>query len=77
MPIKQLISSILSFLPEMALFKMDGTGGRTNSPRYCYSAWLKHLVMAHQNNLDPYPSTIAELGPGDSLGMGIAALLSG
>lgn len=53
-----------------------GTGG-TNNARYCYSVWLRHLVMAHKNGLRPEIEAIAELGPGDSLGIGLAALLSG
>ncbi|MGY8685783.1 methyltransferase domain-containing protein [Bradyrhizobium sp. UFLA05-153] len=53
-----------------------GTGG-TISARYCYSVWLRHLVKAAESGLDTRPQVIAELGPGDSLGIGIAALLSG
>ncbi|MBU0533647.1 MAG: class I SAM-dependent methyltransferase [Candidatus Omnitrophica bacterium] len=53
-----------------------GTGG-TISARYSYSIWLRHLVMAYKNNLPTQPDTIAELGPGDSLGIGLAALISG
>jgi hypothetical protein len=33
--------------------------------------------MAKKNGLNPYPKIIAELGPGDSLGVGLAALISG
>lgn len=51
------------------------TGGTIES-RYCYSVWLRHL--SHWSNFNSYiPDTIAELGPGDSLGTGLAALLSG
>jgi SAM-dependent methyltransferase len=53
-----------------------GTGG-TNSPRYCYSVWLRHLMMAAAAGLDTDPQTIAELGPGDSIGAGLAGLLCG
>lgn len=47
------------------------------SARYCYSVWLRHLVAARENGLEPKPRVVVELGPGDSLGAGIAALLGG
>jgi len=53
-----------------------GTGG-TESARYCYSVWLRHLVLAEKSGLNTNPRIVAELGPGDSLGVGIAALLCG
>ena len=31
--------------------------------------------MAKANGLNPYPEVVAELGPGDSLGTGLAALI--
>lgn len=52
------------------------TGG-TNSSRYCYSVWLRHLVKLNSGDIVFIPNSVAELGPGDSLGIGIAALLSG
>jgi hypothetical protein len=53
------------------------TSGRTTSARYCYSVWLRHLVSAFNSGMKAQPAVIAELGPGDSLGMGLAALLTG
>ncbi|MCA8886657.1 MAG: hypothetical protein KDA35_08530, partial [Hyphomonadaceae bacterium] len=45
---------------------------------YCYAVWLRHLCLAHKNGLcTAPPEHVAELGPGDSLGVGIAALISG
>lgn len=53
-----------------------GTGG-TDSAAYCYSVWLRHLTRARDNGLNCRPEVVAELGPGDSLGIGCAALLCG
>ncbi|HXV28118.1 MAG TPA: methyltransferase domain-containing protein, partial [bacterium] len=47
------------------------------SPRYFYSVWLRHLVRARHNGLSANPCVVAELGPGYSLGSGLAALISG
>jgi SAM-dependent methyltransferase len=57
--------------------KLIGTGG-TNSARYCYSIWMRHLLLINQIcNVKSIPKVVAEIGPGDSLGTGFAALLSG
>lgn len=55
--------------------KPSGTGGTIES-RYCYSVWLRHLLKWN-HVYKTIPETVAELGPGDSLGIGLAALLSG
>jgi Methyltransferase domain len=52
------------------------TGG-TESARYCYAVWLRHLSMLHGSSLPTTFGTMVELGPGDSLGIGLAALLAG
>jgi hypothetical protein len=74
--IKPLLRGILSYIPGLSTIVTLGTGG-TISSRYCYSVWLRHIVMAYRNGLSTFPETVAELGPGDSLGTGLAALLSG
>lgn len=76
MKLIQLAYGIATFLPGFSDFRIRKTGG-TDSARYCYSVWLRHLVMAKNNGLNPNPKVVAELGPGDSIGIGLAALLSG
>lgn len=66
----------VSLLPGMKKRFQTPTGG-TDSARYCYSVWLRHLVVASRHGLNGVPARVAELGPGDSLGIGLAALLSG
>jgi len=61
---------------ERLLDREIGTGG-TNSARYCYTVWLRHLMMAAKHGLNTDPKGVAELGPGDSIGSGLAALLCG
>ncbi len=51
--------------------------GGTVSSRYCYSVWLRHLACLRRAGLSGYPDMIAELGPGESLGIGLAGLLGG
>ena len=76
MRLKPYASGIVSFIPGVNRFCCTETGG-TDSARYCYSVWLRHLVMAARNALDTDPQVVAELGPGDSIGIGLAALMSG
>ena len=64
---------IKSFFPRMQ--DRSGTGG-TVEARYCYAVWLRHLLMIADAGVDPVREMVIELGPGDSMGTGFAALLS-
>lgn len=65
-----------SLLPLKRLRDPSATGGTINS-RYCYTVWMRHLITANKNGYKGVPAMLVELGPGDSLGVGLAALLSG
>jgi hypothetical protein len=69
-------TGLASFVPGVRRFMGRGTGGSC-SARYCYAVWLRHLVKAESAGIATLHSYVAELGPGDSLGVGLAALLSG
>jgi len=72
----QLLYGIATFIPGVAAVFGRG-GGDTQSARYCYTVWLRHLVSAFANGMKVHPRVVAELGPGDSLGVGLAALVTG
>lgn len=76
MMIRPILAGAATRVPGLYSLLRRGTGG-TNSALYCYGLWIKHLSIAWASGLRAVPTTIAELGPGDSLGVGIAALLSG
>lgn len=71
-----LIVGLATYLPGVPHLSARKTGG-TVSARYCYTVWLRHLCMLHQHSLPTTFETVVELGPGDSLGTGLAAMLSG
>lgn len=73
---RQLAYGVLSFLPGLSAIGSRGTGG-SGSALYCYAVWLRHLKLAHDHGMRAVPRVVAELGPGDSIGVGLAALLSG
>jgi hypothetical protein len=74
--LKALAEGALSLLPGTAGLFSRGTLG-TGSPRYCYAVWLRHLIRTAPFRDGPLAGLVVELGPGDSLGIGLAALLSG
>ena len=72
------IPGVASLPPVQRVFKRHSIGTHgTNEARYCYSVWLRHLSCAAANGLNTDPKSVAELGPGDSIGIGIAAVLTG
>lgn len=70
----------LSFLPRHRIqFTEDRVRTVTDSrdlARACYTIWLRFLVATKPTPNLPIES-VGEIGPGDSLGVGLAALLSG
>jgi len=74
---RAVLKGLLTFLPGATRLFPKGKTGGTDSALYCYEVWMKHLTMLHAHGMERMPRVLAELGPGDSLGIGLAALLSG
>lgn len=89
---KRLAHGVVSYVPPLylallrsaAFFRRGDAQEPQTSPRmhemsgaYCYNVWLRHLIYAHMAGLNARPETVVELGPGRSLGVGVAALVSG
>jgi hypothetical protein len=77
MALTPIVKGLATFIPgAYRVFGSHQTGG-TDSALYCYGVWLKHLTFLWESGMRSMPQTLAEIGPGDSLGVGLAALLSG
>lgn len=72
---KLILIGLRSYLTPKAKKRLAGRS--TGSARYCYTVWLRHLVKTFKNDFQACPATVAELGPGHSIGVGLAALISG
>jgi SAM-dependent methyltransferase len=71
--------SLASYLLPDRIMKRAGSGG-TFSSKYCYSVWLRHLHYLLNKELFKNIGEIkrvAEIGPGDSLGIGLASIYCG
>lgn len=75
----RIIPMIVGNLKRVAFIKklLPVSTGGTNNARYCYSVWLRHLHYYSIYSGKKVPKVVSELGPGDSLGIGLSALLSG
>ena len=72
----RLAKGLLSHVPGTSRLFCSRSGG-TDSARYCYGVWLRHLVKAGQTGLPVAFRRVVELGPGDTFGTGLSAMLSG
>ncbi len=76
MELLPILKGAATYIPLLYRAERGSTGGSVDA-RYCYSVWLRHLKLMHEGGLRTQFATVAELGPGDSLGIGLAALLCG
>jgi len=73
---KPYVIGLLTYTPLAGRYRIPKTGG-TDDPRYCYGVFMRHLRYAHRAGKAALPEVVAELGPGDSLGTGLAWLIAG
>jgi hypothetical protein len=72
--IRLMLGGLKSYFPALH----PGSRGTSDTTgAYCYSVWLRHLAIIVRAVPSFRPKTVVELGPGQSLGVGCAALLSG
>jgi SAM-dependent methyltransferase len=76
--VRSILKGALTWLPLMNAWRLRhaATAG-SDSARYCYAVWLRHLVTLDSYGFKIDGARVGELGPGDSIGTGLAALLSG
>ena len=76
--VPHMLKGMLTYVPALNAWRgRRATTGGSNSPRYCYSVWLRHLIMLDRFGFKISGAHVGELGPGDSIGIGLAAVLSG
>ena len=71
------MKGILTYVPGLYRLLRQKKVGGSASAEYCYEVWIKHITLLHQSGLNGIPNSVAELGPGDTIGIGLCALLSG
>lgn len=83
---RKIVTGLLTYVPflNQTLFRLrESLTGHSlrqvavATAPYCYAVWMRHLIQWHTAEPGRFPETVAEIGPGNSLGVGLAALLSG
>jgi SAM-dependent methyltransferase len=77
MKVKKLLRGLISYVPVLKeIIPKTGTQG-SNDPQHCLRTFEKHRDLLTDNGFGFPVACMGELGPGDSFGVGIAALLNG
>jgi len=73
---KPYLIGLLTYTPLAGRYGIPKTGG-TDDARYCYGVFMRHLCYAYRAGKAELPRVVAEIGPGDSVGTGLAWLIAG
>lgn len=74
---RPLVGGLASFIPPLFDLLRRSGGGGSHDPAYCHDVWTRHWAALRAAGMTEVPETVLELGPGRSIGVGLAALLSG
>ena len=77
MRLRPILKGLLTFVPGLRRMLPCRTAGPNRFASHCYERWIKHLTLLSAYGMTSVPRTMAELGPGDTLGVGLAAMLCG
>jgi len=76
--VPHIVKGMLTWIPAVDAWRLRRIrASASDSPRYCYAVWFRHLVTLQKYGFDATKAKVGELGPGESLGVGLAALLCG
>ena len=74
---KKLLRGMISYIPVLkSIIPSTGTGG-SNNAEYCLRMYYKHKDLLINNGCLFPVGAIGEIGPGDSVGVGLCALVDG
>src|ERR1700760_4110721 len=77
--LRPLAKGLASFVvPQLRTSHGDDNPMGTATAESCYSIFMRHLCLIQgEGGVRGVPRVVAELGPGSSLGVGLAALIAG
>jgi hypothetical protein len=71
------LKGLATYIPGLYTVMSRRKTSSSGDAAYYYDLWIKHLTLLWASGMRAMPKSVAEFGPGQSLGLGIAALLSG
>lgn len=72
-----ILTGLVSHVPGTDRWVQRDRRPGASGPRYGYGVWLKHISLLHRAGMRELPQRVIEIGPGQSLAVGLTALLCG